>query len=42
VDGGLCTAWEMNDLAELMIAQIEKMLEEGWEQNRVLSPKEIV
>ena len=37
----LCTAWEMDDLAELDDAQIEKMLEEGWEQNRVLSPKEI-
>ena len=37
----LCTAWEMDELAELDDARIEHMLLEGWEKNLVLSPREL-
>jgi precorrin-2 dehydrogenase/sirohydrochlorin ferrochelatase len=37
----LCTAWEMDDLAQLNDEQIERMLVEGWEKNHVLSPEEL-
>lgn len=35
----LCTAWEMDELALLSEEQMERMLDEGWEKDSVLSPE---
>ena len=38
----LCTSWEINDLALLTDRQMEKLLDEGWERNIMLSRENVV
>ncbi|TFK76294.1 siroheme biosynthesis protein MET8 [Pluteus cervinus] len=38
----ICEKWSMDDLAMLDEPAMSKLLEEGWEKNRVPSPKEIL
>jgi precorrin-2 dehydrogenase/sirohydrochlorin ferrochelatase len=38
----LCTSWEIEDLALLTDRQMEKLLDEGWERNLLLSRENVV
>ena len=38
----LCTSWELDDLALLTDKQMEKLLDEGWERNLLLSRENVV